>query len=401
MRTLYPTYFRNLDGPSGTIAKVLESLRLRNYPRGELSNVVCLAVVGRGYSDSDVRKINSRLLDGEQLWVFSTVPRSIQDASFKVTHVPASSTVEFERKIATHIERYLQETSSQQKNGSGAHPSLELNFSSEEPFAPLAGAVTCGSRQVGTEKFFYLADLRRGSKFLVVEVADDLGKDSVSGHLKEEVLGFSFLRFAEPACPTSGRALTGWWLGSEKHDYVRSGAVLAQDAASMMSIRPDRIIFTGVGIGGFAALAMASEVRGSRAVVDNAAFELEADWLGLRSVRRAAKRAFGQDMVPESHKYRVSLRSRFARNGYVPRFFASQNQIDLRRYEEQFLPFKDSQSYSLEKLSPCGFVTYRQRHLSKEGNVPLKPAARARLILMNGMGEQLPDHLESDFVFRD
>lgn len=368
--------FRNLDSANGTIAKVMESLRIYDDNREWNPGLVGLAVAGRGYTDERIAELADRIPTGSKLWMFSPTPREVVHPRLKLTHVVAGDHREFALKIASHLERSL-------RNVDGNDPGFaDVDYGEEEVFAPIRAMRTRGVNKVGAVELAYAADLTVGDDHLIVDLGD--GHTPIVTEPNDVWLPESGLKLSRPAGGRQKAKLT-------EVSTMSVAVDMATATAKSLGLPSYRIVYTGVGVGGALALKAASVSPGAKAVVDNVSWspKLMGHW-GCASA----------DKVDPVREWCGILDGFLNRNSQIARVLLAQNDQNTSAFEQVFKPLRAHYSEMGDAAGGISFVAYTQRHLTLNGRLPLKHSARKKLIANTLAALEVPPVLDRAFITR-
>lgn len=131
----------------------------------------------------------------------------------------------------------------------------------------------------------------------------------------------------DPALPDHP-GITGAWFVHPNIDVVRLIANFVTKLATGRGIKTDDVIFHGSSLGGFGAIAVASQVSGSQAVAEVPQIDV-GDWLP-QSVQAIEEIILDDSLASLRRKFpeRLNLLDRIKHSGYVPQFFLVTNTLD-------------------------------------------------------------------------
>lgn len=188
----------------------------------------------------------------------------------------------------------------------------------------------------------------------------------------------------DPTVRLHADLLGGWFQGiGEDHllpHVVRHVATMA----ARLGVARERIVFAGSSLGGFASLAAATLLRGTRAYAENPQTDLRRYLPGPTALLE--QHCFRSPIAEwfERQPWRFSLGALMEREGYVPPMHVVQKASDAYHYREHFLPFARG---VLSHAGPQATLEIIAAEADPSGHTPLtKEQFKARIDLLAGPG---------------
>lgn len=361
------TRFRNLDSPNGTIQAVMESLRLQNYS-STATDVICLAVTGRAYDESLLKKVFERRLMREKVWLFSPIPRDMRHPNLKITHVPAVSHEEFSLKIAAHLERHLVAAVSRQAD---RWDKKTIDYATSERFYPPLDCVVSGFRSSLAGRIPFEACLYRHSPYLIAEISNSDRNLADVPLMEHATRGRRFSFVGIRVSPAGVDLSKSGQSGRLSPELLADITNMVRDISMATRIPARRVVLTGAGSAGQLALLVGAAIPGAKVVVDNCL----------------------AGAIKDDGKVDVST------VGGLPR------SVVLQNTEDQAITASvlDRIKVAMSELSdnPIKMIGYNQKNLRTGVALPLKNSARLRVIQKLMSGVELDEQLDQEEVFRD
>ncbi|PAU73001.1 hypothetical protein CK497_07770 [Vreelandella alkaliphila] len=316
--------------------------------------------------------------------VFSKDYLKVNGNNFYYVHVPADNYIQFQRKVARHLELMVK----QQPLGSPMNP-LSLKFTDHVIEANVVDE-TC---IIYDKKYVLSINLNgvpyemhcnfvSGSKKLIVLGQDALTRDKVElPHFFRwkwvDDLPCSTIILNDPTLYLDEKLNGGWFVGSKERDYVKECSLIITKIAKLIDVHHP-VVFFGASAGGFSSLMLASCIPGSRAVVDIPQVDLftyhvknEVDKLILSAL------SFNDlSSVTDDFYFRLRVIDRFKKEGRVPDIVYMHNVKDSAHFT-QFSSFLSEWTKLAHELNQkdVGFlkiITYSRWHISKGGHFPME-----------------------------
>ncbi|MET3352002.1 UNVERIFIED_ORG: hypothetical protein ABID57_003715 [Arthrobacter sp. UYEF1] len=403
----------NVDSPGGIMDTVIEHLQLEPFDvsrfmardTSEIDNakniakhipygtLVAFSVFEKPVSSEALILIANQLPPGTMLVVFLSDYVNPMNANIIARYVPAKTAAEFILKIAGHVHKLI----SMQPEGSRFNPpqldfpELQLRYVEIENYEPLLDERHAVKLEIDSVDFDFFSDLRSGSRKLVV-----FGQDAINRDVNPlpyfyrwswlPQLEASAIILNDPSLYARNDLLAGWWVGTQSRDYVKEAVGIVSKIAGALEIENNDITFFGASAGGYSALAMASCLPGSRAIVDIPQVFLET--YGAKVASDASIKAGlnfdSAELVPERYRHRIDLVERFITERWVPDFLYLQNNRDHTHVGAQMGPFiaRLGELMSKHRWAQSEFVVemYSAWNLLKGGHFPLSREVTLRRI---------------------
>lgn len=154
-------------------------------------------------------------------------------------------------------------------------------------------------------------------------------------------IGHNAISVSDPTMLLSDTILGGWMQG--KHDKWALEPIMSHLRAFFKNNHIDlnRVIFCGSSMGGFLALQLAANFKGSIAYSENAQIDLR-NYNLKKSMAKLADLCYGKptlEDVAAQYVHRFSLVEHFDKIGYVPNFYYVIKESDRHHFQDHFLPF--------------------------------------------------------------
>ncbi|MCO4239835.1 hypothetical protein [Pseudarthrobacter raffinosi] len=403
----------NVDSPGGIMDTVIEHLQLEPFDVSQLmtrdtseidnakrmalhlpyGRLIAFSVFDEQVSSESLVMIANQLPTGAVLMVFLSDYVNPMSANIITRYVPAETPAEFILKIAGHVHKII----STQPIGSRFNPpqvdfpELQKRYVEIENYEPLLDERHAVKLEMDSVDFDFFSDLRSGSRKLVVFGQDAINRDITPlPHFYRwswlPRLEASAIILNDPSLYARNDLLAGWWVGTQSRDYLKEAVGIISKIASALDIENHDITFFGASAGGYSALAMASCLPGSRAIVDIPQVCLET--YGAKVASDASIKAGlnfdSAELVPEKFRHRIDLIERFISEQWVPDFLYLQNNRDHTHVGAQMGPFlaRLGALMSKHRWAQCEFVVemYSAWNLLKGGHFPLSREVTLRRI---------------------
>jgi len=219
----------------------------------------------------------------------------------------------------------------------------ELEIVREKPAAFRAGRRIHVAFKEGGWVYNYLVD-HKASTHLVVFLPSAMPKakrlvPSFHRHSWSDSLACSTICVSDPTLRLNEELLGGWFLGRHDDHVLRHVAGHLEAFAGQLGVRLENVLFAGSSLGGFAAIALATLLRGAHAYAENPQTDLRRYLAG--PLATLDRHCFGGRMahVAQAQPQRFSLLDLFAAEGYTPSFMMIQKASDDFHLQHHALPF--------------------------------------------------------------
>lgn len=431
--------FVDLDAPGGTVARCLETLQMDDFElsalltgtdRKDWNDTLAQLVRQAGPRRLDLRlALVTAVMQARELGagirffneqVLSVFPQAVllmfvygqtkyrSSGRLFIVQVPAATQLEFDRKVARHVEKIVfnQKSGSRLVGQKASFPSghILVNQHSAQGFEARDGRYRLDWVVDGVPYQFYCHF--KPDTDLVVFCQDALTRASVTlpvffrWRWSEEIPA-SVMVLNDPTLYCHDSLNAGWMAGTRTRDYVEEMAGLIQQIAQQRGHR--RVIFVGASAGGFAALALGSCVPGSQVLVDIpqtnlARYHVRAE---VDAVARHALDFPSIEQVSPEYQYRIDVLERFEKNRRVPDIHFCQNLMDYSHNQSQCLYLLDrllkKKVTDFEFMGQIVLDTYRRWHLSKGGHFPM--SKRHLLQRLNRLLQKSPEQAGLQAIF--
>lgn len=187
---------------------------------------------------------------------------------------------------------------------------------------------------------------RKGKPLVVYLPALQSNKEQVRPYFARwkwyTVLDFSMMAVSDPTLALSPKILGGWFQGTKDTDQL---AVIARHVAAFaryLGLENQQIVFAGSSMGGFAAMLLACQLRGSAAYVEIPQVDFR-EYGPLEPRELVARHCYGVDdltSVPSNYRKRLSVLEAFREVRYIPPIYYLQRPSDVHHWNKHFLPFQ-------------------------------------------------------------
>lgn len=148
------------------------------------------------------------------------------------------------------------------------------------------------------------------------------------------------LILSDPLLYRNDKLRIGWYVGAHNFDYIQKFSYFIKLLLKEIGIKKERVIFFSSSAGGYAAMAMATNIRGSLAVVNNPQTNVLNYHAGhVKDFLDVGFNGIPKDAVDDTMLFRFSLVERMKKQKFVPRIKYFQNIADKFHYNNHFLPF--------------------------------------------------------------
>ena len=178
----------------------------------------------------------------------------------------------------------------------------------------------------------------------------------------------SFLTYADPIFFEDETITLGWYVGNDKHWYLKSISEILEKLCFNQNIQKNNILFYGTSGGGFSSIVLGTLIKNSKVLVNNAQFNiLKYNKNHITNLFRVLKKNEGFSNLSESEiihqiDYRLNVINLFKKMKYIPQITYYINCLSSADFNNQFLPFLND----LKKLS--FFKDQFEVHFYKEVN---------------------------------
>jgi len=332
-----------------------------------------------------------------KMLVFSNCAQ--KSKSYYTVNVPCSNINEFEKKVARHLEVFVEG----QASGSPLNPVTETftdlvieteNLSEKDIIIGESYILRVIKDNV---PFEFHCNFRAFGDHLVVLGQDALNRNRVAlPHFFRwrwtSSICASTLVLNDPTLYLSDDLNCGWFVGTPERDYLKECVSVVGAIKSLLQSRSPTV-FYGASAGGFSSLCMASCSKDALAIVDIPQTNLF-NYHARAEVDRLAKSAFGVASVlevPDEYLYRFDCLGRFEHEQCIPRTIYTHNVKDLKHKDQvdYFLRgwLKLCHSLDSSKVASLSIETYSRWHISKGGHFPMAKNTAVKLInsVVNGV----------------
>lgn len=186
----------------------------------------------------------------------------------------------------------------------------------------------------------------------------------------------SMMAVSDPTLALSSKMLGGWFQGASDSDQI---AVVARHIAAFarsLGLESNQIVFAGSSMGGFAAMMLACELRGSAAYVEIPQIDFRA-YKPLEPRQLVARHCYGvEDLasVPTCYAKRLSAIEAFKSARYVPPIYYLQRPSDTHHWDKHFLPFQEFlfEAHKDASMTICEVLLDIYEDGEKSGHVALQ-----------------------------
>lgn len=310
----------------------------------------------------------------------SSIPKSL--SHYRV-HVPNKSLLEFERKVARHLEKLLDE----QPLGSCLRP-FSKEFSTTRIEVNSIDDITIHydreftlSVNLNGVVFEMYCNFKTNSNQIVVfgQAAVNREKTKLPCFFRWKWLDHlpvSGVILNDPTLYLSKGLNGGWFVGTTGRDYVHEcNSIIHKLCEITKSYQPP--VFFGSSAGGFSSLALASAYPRAKAIIDIPQVNLET--YHVRSeIDKLSMAAFSVNdvtLIPDNLKYRIDISKRFEHEKRIPEIIYLHNIKDTAHISQlnSFLQNWSRVAHMLpsSEVGALRVITYDRWHLIKGGHVPL------------------------------
>ena len=132
----------------------------------------------------------------------------------------------------------------------------------------------------------------------------------------------------------------GWYVGASNFDYIQKFSHFIKNILIEMKLNKDDLIFFSSSAGGHAAIAMATQLKGGLAIVNNPQTNILNYHAGhVTDLLNVGFGGIKKDEIIGSEMYRFSLSERMRKLKFIPDIHYYQNLEDTFHYENHFKPF--------------------------------------------------------------
>lgn len=148
------------------------------------------------------------------------------------------------------------------------------------------------------------------------------------------------LTLSDPLLYKDNDLRIGWYIGASNFDYIHKFAHFIKNVLVELGLDKRNLIFFSSSAGGYAAIAMATQIKGGLALVNNPQTNVLNYHAG--HVSDLLKVGFGgiqKDEIENDQLHRFSLSERMKKLQFIPVIHYYQNIEDKFHYENHFQPF--------------------------------------------------------------
>lgn len=145
---------------------------------------------------------------------------------------------------------------------------------------------------------------------------------------------------ADPTLDLSEDVQIGWFVGTKSVDYAKVTIAYLAELFSRLGIVPEKTLFFGSSAGGFASLAFAAHMPGSRALAANPQTDVTQfhEPVELGKMMRATFGGLNLTLMPERFWARLRIADLWRINGVVPRAIIVLNTYDSWHLQQHVVP---------------------------------------------------------------
>lgn len=132
----------------------------------------------------------------------------------------------------------------------------------------------------------------------------------------------------------------GWYIGAFNFDYIQKIGHFLRCFVRELGLDKRKIIFFSSSAGGYAAMALATQIKNGLAIVNNPQTNVLNYYEGhVRDFLEVGFNGIGSHDISQDIMYRFCLIERFRKFSYVPEIKYYQNTADKFHFTNHFLPF--------------------------------------------------------------
>lgn len=338
----------------------------------------------------DIDIINNKIkseFKGSGLLIFSDTP--LQSSHHFSQHVPSKTSNEYERKIARHIEKTIQE----QPLGSNLNPKRKpfpqesINANGIHDIKIKLDTPFLLNVNIEGVKYEFFCNIKKGKK-LVIFGQDALNRQVVKlPHFFRwtwlEDLEHSGIILNDPTLYLSEELNAGWFVGTQTRDYLEECSDIIKKILSISGTESPPLFF-GASAGGFQSLALASFFRDAIAIADIPQVDLT-EYHHKNEVKKLLQHSLKlHGSIPEELMYRVKVTERFKKNLNIPKIAYLHNINDKKHLPqlESFIQDWMTLTHEIDQSSvgDLNIKTYNRWHVSKGGHFPSPKESVLKLI---------------------
>lgn len=191
--------------------------------------------------------------------------------------------------------------------------------------------------------FDYLVFPKASNRLLVL-MPSAMAKDkryvpSFHRHSWGAIFDANVICVSDPTLYLHEELLGGWFQGAEDVFLLESVVSHVRELAGVLGVSIDRVVFAGSSLGGWAAIAAATLLPGSKAYAENPQTDLRKYLSG--PVYNLNKFVFGMRLksIFSETPYRFSLYELMVKEGFVPYTWLVQKSSDSYHFNTHFRPF--------------------------------------------------------------